>query len=139
MTQNVHKMRSFLCRRCFFRVMFFSDDLVILLELLICYIIRSGAALVSLWPGPEVDEDCGRAGDGGFRYIHCSRYYLLALALCLSTPVFPTPPVPRYLSTPGWRPSPPSTAGSAGARWWGTSGCSPPRTARTASPSPSSR
>ena len=91
MTQNVYKMRSFLCRRCFFRVMFFSDDLVILLELLICYIIRSGAALVSLWPGPEVHEDRGRAGDGGFRYIHCSRYYLLALALWLSTPVFPTP------------------------------------------------
>ena len=87
MTQNVYKMRSFLCRRCFFRVMFFSDDLVILLELLICYIIRSGAALVSLWTGPEVDEDCRRAGDGGFRYIHCSRYYLLALALWLSTPV----------------------------------------------------
>ena len=66
MTQNVYKMRSFLCRRCFFRVMFFSDDLVILLELLICYIIRSGAALVSLWTGPEVDEDCRRAGDGGY-------------------------------------------------------------------------
>ena len=103
MTQNVYKMKSFLCRRCFFRVMFFSDDLVILSELLICYIIRSGAARVSLWTGPEVDENCRRAGDGGFRYIHCSRYYLLAL--WLSTPVFPTPPVlgvsvPQYSLLP---------------------------------------
>ena len=48
-------------------------------------------------------------------------------------------PVPRCPSTPGWRPSPPSTAGSAGARWWATSGCSPPRTAHTASPWPSWR
>ena len=69
LTQNVYKMRSFLCRRCFLRVMCFSE-LGIVTELLICYIIRSGAARVSLWTGPEVDEDCGRAGDGGFRYIH---------------------------------------------------------------------
>ena len=66
MTQNVYKMRSFLCRRCFLRVMFFSD-LGIASELLIsCNIARSGAALMSLWPGPEVDEDRGRAGDGGY-------------------------------------------------------------------------